>query len=173
MGHLTRFFQDATMVVISTFTEVEVAVAYRIFKTDRLNTWSYSIFEKSALNNLSLVAIKNKITVGYVLLSSVLDESTMEEITVDINERKKGIGRALIQATFTQARQMQQKVIYLEVRFSNTPAIELYRSMGFELIGQRKNYYEAAREADHVTYTNNEITPVAPRENAYIMKKVL
>jgi ribosomal-protein-alanine N-acetyltransferase len=161
------------MVVISTFTEVEVAVAYRIFKTDRLNTWSYNTFEKSALNSLSLVAKKNKSTVGYILLSSVLDESTIEEITVDINERKKGIGRELIQATLTQAVQMQQKVIYLEVRFSNTPAIELYRSMGFELIGQRKNYYEAAREADHVTYTNNQITPVAPRENAYIMRKVL
>jgi ribosomal-protein-alanine N-acetyltransferase len=173
VGHLARFFQDPRMVVISTFTEVEVAVAYRIFKTDRLNTWSYDIFEKSALNNISLVAKKNKTTVGYVLLSSVLDESTIEEITVDINERKKGIGRELIQATFTQALHMQQKDIYLEVRFSNTPAIELYRSMGFELIGQRKNYYEAAREVDHVTYTNNKITPVAPRENAYIMKKVL
>ncbi|MFT4732044.1 MAG: ribosomal-protein-alanine N-acetyltransferase [Gammaproteobacteria bacterium] len=161
------------MVIISTFTEVEVAVAYRIFKADRLNTWSYDIFEKSALNNISLVAKKYKTTVGYVLLSSVLDESTIEEITVDINERKKGIGRALIQATFTQALQMQQTVIYLEVRFSNTPAIELYRSMGFELIGQRKNYYEVPREVDHVTYTNNKITPVAPRENAYIMKKVL
>nr|WP_297347780.1 ribosomal protein S18-alanine N-acetyltransferase [uncultured Glaciecola sp.] len=161
------------MVVISTFTEVEVAVAYRIFKSDRMNTWSYGIFEKSALNNLSLVAKKNNNTVGYVLLSSVLDESTIEEITVDIDERKKGIGRKLIQATFTQALRMQQQFIYLEVRFSNTPAIELYRSMGFELIGQRKNYYKAAREVDHVTYTNNKITPVAPRENAYIMKKVL
>jgi ribosomal-protein-alanine N-acetyltransferase len=171
--YITGFFQDPRMVVISTFTEVEVTVAYRIFKTDTLNTWSYGIFEKSALNNLSLVAKKDKITVGYVLLSSVLDESTIEEITVDINQRKKGIGRELIQATFTQALQMEQKVIYLEVRFSNTPAIELYRSMGFELIGQRKNYYEAAREAEHVTYTNNKITPVAPRENAYIMKKVL
>ncbi len=173
MGHLTRFFQDPRMVVISTFTEVEVAVAYRIFKSDRMNTWSYGIFEKSALNNLSLVAKKNNNTVGYVLLSSVLDESTIEEITVDIDERKKGIGRKLIQATFTQALRMQQQFIYLEVRFSNTPAIELYRSMGFELIGQRKNYYKAAREVDHVTYTNNKITPVAPRENAYIMKKVL
>jgi ribosomal-protein-alanine N-acetyltransferase len=173
VGHLTRFFQDPRMVVISTFTEVEVAVAYRIFKSDRLNTWSYGIFEKSALNNISLVAKKNNNTVGYVLLSSVLDESTIEEITVDIDERKKGIGRKLIQATFTQALQMQQQFIYLEVRFSNTPAIELYRSMGFELIGQRKNYYKAAREVEHVTYTNNKITPVAPRENAYIMKKVL
>lgn len=173
MGNVTRSVQDTRMVVISAFTEAEVALAYCIFKTDRVNPWAYSTFEKSALNSISLVAKKNEITVGFVLLSSVLDELTIEDITVQVNERNKGIGRQLIQSSFILATQMQQIVIYLEVRFSNTPAIELYRSMGFELIGQRKNYYETERGQEHVTHINSKITVIAPREHAYIMKKVL
>jgi len=161
------------MVVISMFTEAEVAFAYRIFKTDRVNAWAYNTFEKSALNTISLVAKENKNTLGYVLLSSVLDELTIEDIAVDATVRKKGIGRKLMDAVFAIAIQMQQKVIYLEVRFSNMPAIELYRSMGFELIGERKNYYESAVEAIDDKHTDKKNNSVAPRENAYIMKKVL
>lgn len=173
MGNPKKSVQDTRMVVISAFTEAEVALAYCIFKTDRVNPWAFSTFEKSALNRLSLVAKKKEITVGYILLSSILDEFTIEDITVQANERNKGIGRQLIQSSFILATQMQQVVIYLEVRFSNTPAIELYRSMGFELIGQRNNYYETERGQEHVTYINNKITVLASRENAYIMKKVL
>ena len=33
---------------------------------------------------------------------------------------------------------------YLEVRPSNTTAIRLYLSMGFEQVGSRRGYYQAA-----------------------------
>ena len=33
--------------------------------------------------------------------------------------------------------------VFLEVRPSNTVAIQLYESMGFERIGLRKGYYQA------------------------------
>ena len=35
-------------------------------------------------------------------------------------------------------------VVYLEVRTDNEPALELYRSLGFETIGVRKRYYRAS-----------------------------
>lgn len=159
------------MVVISTFTAADVAVSYSIFKTDRVSPWAYTTFEKSALNNLSLVAKENNSIVGYVLLSSVLDEFTFEDITVDPAHRGKGIGRKLMDASFALAAKMEQKFLYLEVRFSNEPAIELYRSMGFELVGERKNYYEIARDVVHGQHTDQKTMPAAPRENAYIMKK--
>lgn len=161
------------MVVISQFSETDIADAYRIFTADRLNPWTHSTFEKSALNDLSLVASENNNIVGYVLLSSVLDESTIEDITVDSQHRNKGVGRKLMQAAFTLASNMQQQSIFLEVRFSNKPAINLYRSMGFELIGERKNYYDSATVVDSNVHATQKKSHAAPRENAYVMKKVL
>ena len=43
------------------------------------------------------------------------------------------------------------KEIFLEVRESNTPAIALYESLGFEKIGVRKGYYDKPKE-DAVIY---------------------
>ncbi len=166
-------FQGAGMVVISAFKDADIAAAYRIFKTGRPNPWSYGTFEKSALNDFSLVAKDNNTIVGYVLLSSVLDESTIEDITVDTQHRNKGIARQLMEALFTLADKMQQQSIFLEVRCSNKPAINLYRSMGFGLIGERKNYYDAAIATDSTAQATQKNAPAAPRENAYVMKKVL
>jgi len=165
--------QGAGMVVISAFDETDIADAYRIFKTGRLNPWTYSTFEKSALNDFSLVAKENNNIVAYVLLSSVLDESTIEDITVDTQHRNKGIARKLMEASFDLAGKMQQQSIFLEVRFSNNAAINLYRSVGFEIIGERKNYYDTAVALDSTTQATQKNAPAAPRENAYVMKKVL
>lgn len=161
------------MVVISAFNNADIAEAYRISKTGRLNPWAYSTFEKSALNDFSLVAKENNNIVGYVLLSRVLDESTIEDITVDTQHRNKGIARHLMEALFALADKMQQQSIFLEVRCSNKPAINLYRSMGFELIGERKNYYDAAIATDSTAQATQKNAPAATRENAYVMKKVL
>lgn len=161
------------MVVISTFTEVDIEAAYRIFKTGRLTPWAYSTFEQSALNNLSLVAKENKNIVGYLLLSSVLDESTVEDITVDNQHRNMGIGRKLLQAGFTLASKLQQQCLFLEVRCSNDAAISLYRSVGFEIIGERKNYYDAEIAIDSDAQTDEQNARATRRENAYVMKKVL
>ncbi len=161
------------MVVISTFTEADIEAAYRIFKTGRLMPWAYSTFEQSALNNLSLVAKKNENIVGYLLLSSVLDESTVEDITVDNQHRNMGIGRKLLQAGLTLASKLQQQCLFLEVRCSNDTAIRLYRSVGFKIIGERKNYYDAERAIDSDAQTDQQNARATRRENAYVMKKVL
>ena len=158
------------MVVVSHFSEADVAAAYSIFKLGRVNPWSLDTFEKSALNGISLVAKLNDAIVGYILLSSVLDETTIEDITVNSAQRRKGIGRILLDATFDNARATDQEYVFLEVRESNSSAIQLYRSSGFELIGERKNYYEAESDLEHSELRANKC---APRENALIMKKVL
>ena len=41
---------------------------------------------------------------------------------------------------------MGSKLITLEVRASNNPAINLYKKFGFEICGNRKNYYSNKTE---------------------------
>jgi ribosomal-protein-alanine N-acetyltransferase len=163
-------FQCTEMVVVSPFSNADVEAAYSIFKQERINPWSLETFEKSALNGISLVAKFNDAIVGYILLSSVLDETTIEDITVDSTERRKGIARILIASSFDNARAAGQEHVFLEVRESNASAIHLYRSSGFELIGERKNYYETELDRQHPEIVSNKSSP---RENALIMKKVL
>lgn len=161
------------MIEVSTFTNEDVEAAYSIFKTARINPWSYTSFQQSAMNGLSLIAKENNRVVAYILLSSVLDECTIDDITVELTHRSQGIGRKLMDVAFLKAKEMKQQSIFLEVRCSNKTAIDLYRAVGFELIGERKNYYDAAVDLSHSVSTQETDKNTPTRENAYVMKKVL
>ena len=161
------------MIKVSHFSAEDACLAYAIFKTARPNPWSYDTFKKTAMNGISLVAKENGIVAGYILLTSVLDEFTLEDITVSTSFRKKGIGSKLMYAALDLAVELKQSAIFLEVRYSNKPALDLYGSMGFELVGERKNYYDAAVDVDKGEHSPREGSDIPSRENAYIMKKVL
>ncbi|MFT5277471.1 MAG: ribosomal-protein-alanine N-acetyltransferase [Glaciecola sp.] len=172
----SRFVEGRGVVIVSRFAEADVSIAYNIFKKDRISPWSFTTFENTALNGISLVAKQECDIIGYVLLTSVLDEFTIEDITVSNDYRGQGLGRRIMEAGFELANKMQQKTVYLEVRCSNQTAIKLYRSMGFELVGERKNYYETTNNvfsADNGSLASPYSKISAPRENAYVMKKVL
>lgn len=93
--------------------------------------------------------------VGYMGMHCVLDECYIANIAVSKSERRKGIGRLLLQYAEDRARERSCSFISLEVRVSNESAIGLYESEGFERVGERKNFYSG------------------PTENALIMTKYL
>ncbi|HET8816027.1 MAG TPA: ribosomal protein S18-alanine N-acetyltransferase [Pseudidiomarina sp.] len=80
---------------------------------------------------------------GFVITHSVLDERTIMNLVVDPACRGKGYGRDLVRQVQLSAQQHQQSV-WLEVRASNTVAQALYRSVGFETIAERADYYRTA-----------------------------
>lgn len=68
-------------------------------------------------------------------------EYEIHTIGVDPGYQGRGIGRRLLNDLLEYA---DGGVVYLEVRTDNAPAIELYRSAGFEQIGLRKRYYRVS-----------------------------
>lgn len=84
--------------------------------------------------------------VAYIILLDSIDVWEIMKIAVDRKQRKKGYGEKLLKYIFA----FVQMPIMLEVRESNTPAIEFYRKNGFEKIGIRKNYYHDTNEAAHI-----------------------
>src|SRR5215470_16582899 len=58
--------------------------------------------------------------------------------------RCRGIGRQLLNSLVERAAASGMADAYLEVRPSNTTAIRLYLSLGFEQVGMRRGYYQAA-----------------------------
>lgn len=81
--------------------------------------------------------------VGYYVGLLVSVEATLMDIGVDSSCRGQGIGKALLQQFLRQCNKRQALDAWLEVRKSNSAAINLYREMGFTLIEERKNYYPA------------------------------
>lgn len=80
--------------------------------------------------------------VGYIGMYLSFDEGDITNVAVSPAHRKKGYGEAIVSKAVELAKEKQLEMILLEVRVSNVPAISLYKKMGFEEIGMRKNFYE-------------------------------
>lgn len=76
---------------------------------------------------------------AYITATVVADEMNIDSVAVAPEYRRKGYASALIDLAIKEAK---AAVVMLEVRESNTAAISLYQSLGFEKVGLRKNYYE-------------------------------
>ncbi len=92
---------------------------------------------------------------GYCGFLYVLDEAEIPNVCVKESARKRGVGRQMMTVLMEEAKKLGMAVLYLEVRESNQPARGLYKSLGFEENGIRKNFYEQ------------------PVENAVLMSKTL
>lgn len=90
---------------------------------------------------------------GFVLTRHVLDEEELLLIAVVPGCRRRGIGSVLIDQLFAAARDRGITRIYLEMRRGN-PAVHLYHKLGFEPIGERRNYYRMANgeRIDAITF---------------------
>ena len=82
---------------------------------------------------------------GYALMTLVLDEAQLLNISVVQQKQRAGLGSRLLQHLFVVARSHGATRIYLEVRRSNVAALEFYHRHEFAAIGERRAYYPADR----------------------------
>lgn len=79
---------------------------------------------------------------GYCGFLFVLDEAEIPNVCVKESARKRGVGKQMMTVLMEDAKRLGMAMLYLEVRESNTAARTLYKSLGFEENGIRKNFYE-------------------------------
>ena len=110
--------------------------------------WSVNGIAYELTNPLSLwlVAAEADNVVGYVGSQSVMDEADMMNLAVDEKYRRMGIGKALVDQLVERLQERCVRSLTLEVRVSNQPAISLYESMGFLVVGRRPKYYQKPKE---------------------------
>lgn len=87
---------------------------------------------------------KNEL-VGYAVMSAAAGEAHILNITIHKRYRGEGLAKRLMQRMQTLANEQGAEMLFLEVRASNTPAINLYTQLGFNEIGYRNGYYPAKR----------------------------
>lgn len=73
-------------------------------------------------------------------------EAEIHTIGVDPAHQRRGIGRALLDGLLAAADAIGATT-FLEVRVDNAPARELYRGVGFEVVGTRRRYYASGADA--------------------------
>ena len=79
--------------------------------------------------------------VGYIGSYIICDEAYITNVAVKKSSRQRGIGTALLEKCVECARNRGASFISLEVRISNTPAVNLYKRAGFESAGVRPSFY--------------------------------
>ncbi|MFZ5653569.1 MAG: ribosomal protein S18-alanine N-acetyltransferase [Pseudomonadota bacterium] len=80
--------------------------------------------------------------IGCAALRQVLDEAELLNVLVAPEYRRRGLGRALVEAG--AAAVAGARWLHLEVRAGNAAARALYGGLGFERVGIRRGYYPAA-----------------------------
>ncbi len=109
--------------------------------------WSENaILDSLEHETVFFIAVRGKRVLGYIGISSVLDEGYVTNIAVTKSARKKGIGTALLNRVISFALDNSLSFISLEVRESNQNAISLYTALGFKEEGKRKNFYASPKE---------------------------
>jgi ribosomal-protein-alanine N-acetyltransferase len=91
---------------------------------------------------------------GFLVALYVANEWELENIVVATTARRKGLGRQLMEALLTTARQTNSASVFLEVRESNVAARSLYEKLGFRQTGRRPTYYINPSE-DALLYRND------------------
>ena len=94
---------------------------------------------------------------GYGIMSVGAGEAHILNICIREEYRGRGYARKVMLYLMDRARAAGMYEAFLEVRPSNTVAVRLYHSMGFEQVGVRRGYYQAS----------------VGREDAAVLRRVL
>lgn len=91
-----------------------------------------------------LVVARDRDVLGYLNYWLVVDEVHLLAIATHPDARRRGVAAALMQHLVEVAH--DARVVTLEVRASNRPAIALYERFGFKPAATRRGYYGADNE---------------------------
>lgn len=115
--------------------------------------WSAGSFMSEAAkeNGIVLYIAENDRIAGLICGYYAVGEGDITSVAVHPDFRRRGLAYKLMKA-FADFLPADTEEIFLEVRESNIPAIELYKKCGFQAVSIRKNFY------------------ISPVENAVVMK---
>lgn len=108
--------------------------------------WSREMFQAELSPGISLALVARSegeggALLGYLCGWVVRDEFHINNVAVELKYRQRGIGKRLILEALNRAVQRGARTASLEVRASNVAAQEVYRRLGFTVVGRRRRYY--------------------------------
>ena len=123
---------------IRQMTAEDIPAVAQIEKECFSQPWSEQGFLDGMKDAIFFVAEDPQI-VGYIGMYRMPPEGEITNVAVTQKMRGKGYGRELLLTMQRWAAEHEIDRIILEVRSKNEPAIQLYRTYGFEKIGVRRD----------------------------------
>ena len=114
------------------------------------NPWSldqFSDYLVQSRESVSYIYNKSERVVGYLMASVILDEIHLHNIAVSEKYQNNKIGFNLMNHLISEGRLKGKKKVCLEVNKNNIFALSLYNSLGFTMVGIRKEYYHNNEDA--------------------------
>ena len=122
----------------------EILLPFKSIEEDLLNT-----------NKMYLIAKNYNLIIGYIACDINSDHADITALLVDKTFRNLSVATTLINHLIFYLEKDSIKEIFLEVRSSNTKAINLYTKLGFKFVSKRANYY-SDDDAFVYKYTSNQ-----------------
>ncbi len=163
---MSNLIQGEGRYFIRRMRENDLAAVRAIETLSFSNPWSENTFRGEIQNtsiSFPMVVVRrpgnpgvaDDEVVAYVIFWQIRDDVQVNNIAVHPDCRGLGLGETMMRYAIDRVREAGATFMTLEVRQSNTPAVTLYKKLGFEVMGTRKNYY------------------TKPDEDAYVMALVL
>jgi ribosomal-protein-alanine N-acetyltransferase len=132
-------------VLIRPMTEADVPTVGIVERSSYQFPWSDGIFRDCVrVGYVCRVITYSETVIAYSVMSMGAGEAHILNLCVDTEFRCRGIGKKLLNYMLDRAATAGMDDAFLEVRPSNTNAIRLYQSLGFEQVGTRRGYYQAS-----------------------------
>ncbi len=138
----TSFFQAEIREMHPDDLEQVIRIEHEIF----LFPWSIVNFSDSIRAGYHcrvLVQPNSDLVMGYGILMTGPGEAHVLTLGVGAAWQSQGLGRKMLRHLIELSRKHQAEFVLLDVRESNTGAINLYQRLGFQQIAVRKGYYPA------------------------------
>ncbi len=145
--------------IIEPMHEKHVPIVSNIEDTIALAPWNRHTFLACLRANYQCrIALLDSEICGYCVLSVAAGEAHLLNIGVTPEVQHQGIGSRLMADIIIAAQRHGAKIIFLEVRVTNTGAQRLYARFGFSEIGCRTGYYKSADGREDAKVMKRSIT---------------
>lgn len=95
-----------------------------------------------------LVLEKDGKVIGFIDYWVTFDSATIDQIAIKKSERNQGFAKILLEKSINDLKELGEVSFFtLEVRASNEPAINLYKSFGFQKVTIKEKYYDDGEDA--------------------------
>jgi ribosomal-protein-alanine N-acetyltransferase len=155
--------ENAVQAEIVKMRKKDIKSALAILTENKLEAWSYNDFfsEMHRDDSIVLAAIAGTEIIGFCVVRLIIpnsytstnndkDNNYAECEVYNIAVKKKfqdqGIGKKMLNELVLLAKERHTQSIWLEVRYSNSKAINFYQRNNFRKIYERKNFYSNPSE---------------------------
>ena len=84
-------------------------------------------------------------SLAFVIVRQTSSEAEIITIATEPNNRSNGIARLLMENLMRKLQADRARSLFLEVEENNIYAVNLYKSLGFKKVGERKGYYTSTK----------------------------